>query len=53
MYARSLASIPLSLISAVEDHVNMPLLWVLLSWLLGLSIYRRAGTISIYVRLLI
>lgn len=40
--------IPLLIISAVEDHVNMPFLWVLLSWLLGTSIYRRAGMIRIY-----
>lgn len=41
-------AIPLLIISAVEDHVNMPFLWVLLSRLLGTSIYRRAGTIRIY-----
>lgn len=27
--------VPLLIISAVEDHVNVPFLWVLLSWLLG------------------
>lgn len=45
--------LPIPITSAVEDQVNMLFLWVLLFWLLGVSIYRSTGTIRIYLRSLI
>lgn len=36
-------------INSVEDQVNMLFLWVLLVWLLGVSIFSCRGTISIYL----